>query len=104
MAKSSTSFGQPNANPSCSQSIATNQREFYRWAETKATIEELKAYVQDEEKPATRRKFIKALLKCENVRDFMELTNQTHGMPKQTIGITDAPDIVVSLSTKKDGE
>lgn len=104
MAKSSTSYGQPNGNPRGNLTTATNQREFYRWAETKATMEELKSYVQDETKPATRRKFVKALMKCDSVREFMELTNQTHGMPKQTIGITDAPDIVINLSTKKDGE
>ena len=91
-------FGQPGGNPICPQSIATNQREFYRWAETKATEEELRAYLEDEKKPFARRRFVELLLsKAETLQDVFDLTNQTHGQPKQTIEQTSLPEVVVVL-------
>ena len=81
-------FGAKGGNEICQKSIATNQREFYRWCESKATIEELQAYANDESKPAARRMFVKSLLKCEKVQDFFDLTNQTHGKPKEQVEVT----------------
>lgn len=84
-------FGAPNGNPICPPQVATQQREFYRWVETRATINDLKAYVEDETKPAARRQFVQCLLKCNKVQDFFDLTNQTHGLPRQEVSIS-APD------------
>ena len=97
MGKNSHSFGQPNANPQYPMSTARAQRDFYRWCETQATLDELKQYVNDETKPAVRRRFISALLGCQNVRDFFDLTNQTHGLPKQTIETVDVPTVIIDL-------
>lgn len=90
-------FGQPEGNKICDQSKATNQREFYRWCESKASEEELRAYVKDTSNPMARRKFVAALVKCETVQDFFDLTNQTHGQPKQVIEQTNLPQIEIVL-------
>ena len=91
-------FGQPGANPSGCQSTATDQRVFYRWAEMKATEEELRAYKDDKTKPYTRRHFVELLLtKCESMQDVFDLTNQTHGQPKQVIEQTNLPAIEIVL-------
>ena len=45
-------------------------------------------YAADESKPAARRMFVKSLLKCEKVQDFFDLTNQTHGKPKEQVEVT----------------
>lgn len=81
-------FGAKGGNAIFQQSIATNQREFYRWCESIATNEELQAYANDESKPAARRMFVRSLLKCEKVQDFFDLTNQTHGKPKEQVEVT----------------
>lgn len=81
-------FGAKNGNTIFQQSVATNQREFYRWCETKATTEELNEYANDESKPAARRMFVRSLLKCDKVQDFFDLTNQTHGKPKEYVEVT----------------
>lgn len=86
-------FGQPNANPRGDQSVAGRQRAFYLWCETMATLDELKEYANDATKPAARRKFVQALMTCEKVQDFFDLTNQTHGQPKQVIEVQDLPAI-----------
>lgn len=87
-------FGQPEANPSCPQSVATNQREFYRWAETIATEEELRKYSNDKSHPYARRKFCDLLLSpAEDLEDMFALTNQTHGAPKQPIEVNNIPKI-----------
>lgn len=85
-------FGQPNGNKP-SPSAGGSMRQFYAWCENAATLEDLKAYANDETKPAARRKFVQALMGCERVQDFFELTNQTHGQPKQTIEMQDLPAI-----------
>jgi hypothetical protein len=91
-------FGQPGANPSGCQSTAANQRTFYRWAETEATEEELRAYVKDKTKPYTRRHFVELLLtRCETLQDVFDLTNQTHGQPKQVIEQTNLPTVEIVL-------
>lgn len=90
-------FGQPGANKQGNPSVATAQREFYRWCETQATRKELEEYAKDEDKPYARRKFVQALTKCEIVHDFFELTNQTHGMPKQVIEQTELPEVRIVL-------
>lgn len=91
-------FGQPGGNPICSQSVAANQRTFYRWAETEATEEELRAYVKDQTKPYTRRHFVDLLLtRCETLQDVFDLTNQTHGQPKQVIEQTNLPTVEIVL-------
>ena len=90
-------FGQPEGNKLGDPRKAANQRDFYRWAEGKATEEELKAYVQDTANPYARRRFVAALVKCDTVQDFFELTNQTHGQPKQTIEQTNLPEVQIIL-------
>lgn len=90
-------FGQPGGNPIGDHKAARNQREFYRWCESQATQEDLQAYIQDKSNPYTRRKFVQALIGCETVQDFFELTNQTHGAPKQVIEQTQLPAINIVL-------
>lgn len=90
-------FGAPNGNKQGEPHAAVNQREFYKWCEAQATEEELKAYVQDETKPYARRRFVASLVKCETVQDFFDLTNQTHGQPKQVIEQTNLPQIEIVL-------
>ena len=92
-----TQFGQPEGNPQCPISIATNTREFYRWCESEATMEELKAYANDPTNPGMRRKLVQALVKCEKVQDFFELCNQIHGYPKQQIEKIELPEIEIVL-------
>ena len=86
-------FGQPNGNPRGDGAAAANQREFYRWCESVATMGELKAYSKDETKPYARRKFVMALTACDKVQDFFDLTNQTHGQPKQVVEQTQLPEV-----------
>lgn len=86
-------FGQPEGNPRGDQSTAGRQRAFYLWCETQATLDELKEYANDATKPAARRRFVQALMGCERVQDFFDLTNQTHGQPKQVIEVQDLPTI-----------
>lgn len=90
-------FGQPNGNKQGDQRIARDQREFYCWCETKATQEELQAYIKNEDNPYARRKFVQALVNCNVVQDFFDLTNQTHGAPKQVIEQTTLPAINIVL-------
>lgn len=90
-------FGQPNGNPIGDPHKAGSQRAFYAWCEKVATRDELEAYVRDESNPYARRKFVQALKKCQTVQDFFDLTNQTHGMPKQVIEQTDLPRIEITL-------
>lgn len=92
-----TRFGQPRANPSGNQSTASLQRAFYRWVESVATEDELQEYVRDKSKPLLRRRFIRVFLKAETVRDFCEVTNQTHGQPKQVVETTALPAISIKL-------
>jgi hypothetical protein len=95
-----TQFGQPGGNPPCQGSVAANQREFYRWVESRASEEELKADAADKTKPAMRRNFVKAVLNTINAGDpglYFDLTNQTHGLPKQTVEQTSLPEVVVVL-------
>ena len=87
-------FGQPGGNPICPQSLAANQREFYRWAETVATEQELRAYSADESNPYARRKFVDLLLSpAEDMESMFALTNQTHGAPKQPIEVQSLPKV-----------
>lgn len=95
--RAETQFGGPRGNPVYSQAMASNQRTFYRWVETQASIEELQEYAKDSSKPAIRRKFVKAMLDCRKAQDFFDLTNQTHGLPKQQIEITELPTIEINL-------
>lgn len=75
-------FGQPDANPHVSNN---SMRNFYRWVESEATMQELRDYIADKERPYVRRRFIQCFMKCEKVSDFFELTNQTHGYPKSEV-------------------
>ena len=87
-------FGKEGGNPICPQSMATNQREFYRWAETIATEEELRKYSADKSHPYARRKFVDLLLSpAEDMVDMFALTNQTHGQPKQPIEVQSLPKV-----------
>ena len=90
-------FGQPNGNQVGDPRKAVNQREFYRWCESEATEDELKAYVLDESKPYARRKFVQSLVQCNTVQDFFDLTNQTHGQPKQVVEQTNLPTVEIVL-------
>jgi len=90
-------FGQPEGNKQGNPSTAVNQREFYRWCESQATEQELREYLRDEINPMARRKFVAALMGCNTVQDFFDLTNQTHGQPKQVIEQTNLPDVRVVL-------
>lgn len=90
-------FGQPEGNKLGDPRKAVNQRDFYRWCERDATEDELKAYAKDTSNPYARRKFVAALVKCDTVQDFFELTNQTHGQPKQVIEQTSLPAIEIVL-------
>lgn len=90
-------FGEPDANRRGDPTAAGRMRAFYDWCENTATVEELKAYVKDESKPATRRRFVQALMKCKRVQDFFDLTNQTHGAPKQVIDVQNLPAIDCSV-------
>ena len=100
-------FGQPGANRSGNPTAASRMRVFYDWCENKATLYELKAYARDDKNPATRRRFVRALMKCERVQDFFDLTNQTHGQPKQVVEFQELPPIdmsVFGVKTKEDTE
>lgn len=88
-------FGQPDGNKLGDQSKAANQRDFYRWAESKATKQDLEGYVKDERNPYSRRKFVTALCNCNTIQDFFDLTNQTHGQPKQSLDISQKPPITI---------
>lgn len=90
-------FGQPNGNPIGDPHKAGSQRAFYAWCESEATEDELKAYVLDESKPYARRKFVQSLVQCNTVQDFFDLTNQTHGQPKQVIEQTQLPTVEIVL-------
>lgn len=89
-------YGQAEGNKQGDSRNATNQREFYRWAETQATQADLLAYATNEENPFARRRFVQSLMNCETLADFMALTNQTHGQPKQTLEVQELP--VLNLS------
>lgn len=95
-------FGQPNGNKQCDARTARSMREFYRWVESEATQEELNAYALDTNKPYIRRKFVQAMTSANTPQDFFDLTNQTHGAPKQTIETVDAPTIIIDLSPDED--
>ena len=95
-----TQFGQPGGNIPAPFNVAVNQREFYRWVESKATRAELEAYAKDESKPAMRRQFVEACLNAMNAGDpslYFDLTNQTHGLPKQVIEQTNLPEVKIIL-------
>lgn len=93
-------FGQPGGNPIGNPSTAVNQREFYRWAETKATEEELWAYANDKTKPYARRKFVELLLAPMEIDSLFALTNQTHGAPKQPIEVESLPKVECEFFSK----
>ena len=86
-------FGQPDANRRGNSTAASRMRVFYDWCENVATLDELKEYARDDRNPATRRRFVQALMRCVRVQDFFDLTNQTHGAPKQTIDVQNLPPI-----------
>lgn len=90
-------FGQPGGNPQGDQSKACGMREFYRWVEH-ACEEELASYMEDTTKPYVRRRFIKIFTSATTPQDFFDLTNQTHGAPKQVIETVDAPTIIIDLN------
>ena len=90
-------FGQPEGNKQCSQSVATSQREFYRWVETQATEKELKEYVSNDKNPYARRKFIMTIQAAAEMRDFFDLTNQTHGQPKQQIEVDNVRKLNINI-------
>lgn len=91
-------FGQPGGNKIGDQRNAGSMRAFYRWVESEATQDELTAYANDESKPYVRRKFIEAMTHAETPQDFFDLTNQTHGAPKQVIESVEAPTIIIDLT------
>lgn len=90
-------FGQPNGNQIGDPAKAGSQRAFYAWCEKEATESELREYVLNESNPMARRKFVAALMQCNTVQDFFDLTNQTHGQPKQVIEQTTLPAVQIVL-------
>ncbi len=90
-------FGAPNGNKQGDPRAAGSQRAFYAWCESQATEKELRNYAMDDTKPMARRKFVAALMGCNTVQDFFDLTNQTHGQPKQVIEQTNLPSIEIVL-------
>jgi len=59
-------------------------------------LSELKEYEKDETKPAMRRNFVKAILNTVNSNDpelYFQMTNQTHGAPKQPIEVQSLPKV-----------
>lgn len=94
-------FGQPLANPHQSNN---SMREFYRWVESKATMAELREYINDESKPYIRRRFILCFMKCEKVQDYFDLTNQTHGYPKAEVQAVQNVEITLIHDTAENTE
>lgn len=90
-------FGQPNGNKIGDPVAAGSQRAFYAWCEKEATEAQLRDYALDTSKPMARRKFVAALMQCNTVQDFFDLTNQTHGQPKQVIEQTNLPTVEIVL-------
>lgn len=84
-------FGQPGGNAPCNQSVATNQREFYRWVETIATRKELEDYIKDKTHPWSRIHFCELWLNNTELDEVFAMTNQTHGAPKQPIEVQSLP-------------
>ena len=100
-------FGQPGGNPICPQHVATQQREFYKWALTQATQQELSDYLKDDKNPFFRKKLIKTIMESASVGDFCNLTNQIYGQPKQIIEMQELPPIdmsVFGVNPKEDTE
>lgn len=94
-------FGQPEGNPTCDKSVAANQREFYRWVESIATQDELKAYIKKKDNPFGRVNFIKAFLKNTELDEMFAMTNQTHGAPKQPIEVQSLPKVECEVFGKE---
>lgn len=97
-------FGQPGGNTAGDQRVAGSMRAFYRWVESEATEKELTEYANDSTKPYVRRKFVAAMTAAETPQDFFDLTNQTHGAPKQVIETVDAPTIIIDLGDDEEEE
>ena len=81
-------FGQPNGNKAMPSAEARSMRDFYRWVESVATQEELEQYVANKKNPYARRKFIQAITGTVTMHDFFELTDQTHGKPKEQVEVS----------------
>lgn len=96
-------FGQPGGNKPADIHEARGMREFYRWAEN-ATEEQVAAFINDKTKPYFKRKFLKIMSAANTPQDYFDLTNQTHGAPKQVIETVDAPTIVIDLGEDEDEE
>lgn len=77
---------------------ARSMRDFYRWVESEATEGELTDYINNTDNPYVRRKFAMAMSSARDPQDFFDLTNQTHGAPKQVIETVDAPTIIIDLN------
>lgn len=86
-------FGQEGGNKPYPQKMATAQREFYRWVIQGATQKELESYVKNEGNPFFRRQFILRFKLSESVNDFLQVTNQVYGLPKQTVEVQELPPI-----------
>ena len=97
-------FGAPNGNKRCDPTAAVQQREFYRWVESVATEDELKEYVKDKSNPYVRRLYIMKVQKAASIRDLHDITNQVHGLPKQTIEMAEPPKIEIIVNGKSQTE
>ena len=81
-------FGQPNGNKAMPSAEARSMRDFYRWVESAATQEELEQYVANKTNPYARRKFIQSITGTVTLHEFFELTDQTHGKPKEQVEVS----------------
>lgn len=86
-----TQFGQPNGNKPMRPQDALTIRHFYSWALNKATEAELIEYRFNKKNPFARREFVRAILESNGkVVDILAtITNQAHGLPKQSIEVDD---------------
>ena len=86
-------FGQRGGNLPMPQKRATEQREFYHWLMVEATEKEVDAYIKNKSNPAMRIKLCQLFKQSESITDFLNMTNQIYGAPKQQVEIQAIPPV-----------
>ena len=81
-------FGGKEPNPSGKQSVATQ--------------EELEKYVANKTNPYARRKFIQAITGTVTMHEFFELTDQTHGKPKEQVEVSTDKETAAAIRAEWD--